>query len=206
MENPKTGEKDLSPEELQLYKKQLEIIFGAICDGFRQEVRYRQLKMLQFKNEKSQFLLGTERERGIVNIMAFYIRTTGFLVRVENYLSEGDARITPDLLIWLPVAVTTDFILEVKQVKAIGSGEKLIKDDLSKLRSCQGNDRFNGILVFGFAKTNDEHVKLENKYREISELIQNRDFGKIGPKTVSFTDIDYSELKSAMIGLWYRRV
>lgn len=197
-----------SSEERQLYEKQLKIIFGVICDGFRQEVRYRQLKMLQFPDEEEQFCLNTERERGIVSVLAFYIRTAGYFVRTENYLDEGDAHRTPDLLIWLPVAVTTDFILEVKP---IGSREQLIKDDLDKLLRPKEdeNDSFNGLLIFGFAKTKDEREKLRNKYQNISKKISEwsaKQFGNIGLKTVSFTDIDDSVLKSAIIGLWYRKV
>ena len=194
----------LSKERRLNYEKELKIILGTICDGFRQEVRYRQLKILQLPTEKENFDLSYEHERAIVSILAFYIRTVGFLVRPEHYWCDNDEQLkrkTPDLAIWLPKTMT-DFFLEVKR---IDSAVKYISSDLDKLLKAQTYNKYNGFLVFGFAKTNDEHEKIQNKYQNISELFDKK-FCNVGLETVSFMDIDDSDLKSAIIGLWYRRV
>lgn len=188
----------MSEKDRLNYEKELKIILGAICDGIRQEVRFRQRMMLQFPREKANFCLRAERERGMVSIMAFYIRTTGFLVHVENYLDKGDARITPDLAIWLPKK-QTDFLLEVKP---IDSRKKDIGRDVEKLSKREGNDRYNGMLIYGFEDKGKEYEGLQYKYDKISKLFHDK-FGEIGPVHVSLGDIDGSELKSAMVGLWY---
>ena len=140
----------LSKEHQLNYEKELKIVFGTVCDGFRQEVRYRQLKMLQLPTEKENFDLSYEHERAIVSILAFYIRTAGFLVRPEHYWCDKDEKLkrkTPDLAIWLPRTMT-DFFLEVKR---IDSPVKYVSSDLDKLSKAQTSNKYNGLLVFGFA-------------------------------------------------------
>ena len=198
----------LSKEHRLNYEKELKIVLGTVCDGFRQEVRYRQLKILQLPTEKENFDLSYEHERAIVSILAFYIRTAGFLVRPEHYWCDNDEKLkgkTPDLAIWLPRTMT-DFFLEVKR---IDSPVKNVSSDLYRLSKAQTSNKYNGLLVFGFAKTKDEHEKLRENYQTISEKMSEsfgNKFDNVGLRPVSFMDIDGAELKSAMVDLWYRRV
>ncbi len=198
----------------ETYEKELKIIFGAICDGFRQEVQYRQLMVLQFPTEqKENFPLDLEKERGLVNVMAFHIRMAGFLVRMENWWCDNDEDLknkTPDLDIWLP-KTTTDFVLEVKRIDAdvpLESAKNRIKKDLDKLLRAEiEENRYSGILAFGFADNDKQQVELRNKYDDISSYIENYDknsFRKLGLETVSFKDIVNSKPKSARVGLWFR--
>ena len=61
--------------EKSKYDTQLEIIFGAVCDGLRQEVRYRQLAQLISPAEEMS--LSQERESQLVASMAYHLRMIG---------------------------------------------------------------------------------------------------------------------------------
>jgi hypothetical protein len=204
----------MSPVEKQTYEEELKIMFGAICDGFRQEVRHRQLMVYQFPTEENDnFPLNFEKERGIVNVMAFHVRTVGFLVRMENWWCTGDEKLknkTPDLDIWLP-NIGTDFFLEVKRIDtgiSLKAAKNKIKRDLDKLLKAEKEeDRYSGILTFGFAETKEQEKELLDKYSKISNYIEkyeNNSFRKMMLKPVSLENTCQTKLKCVIIGLWYR--
>jgi hypothetical protein len=205
----------MSPEEDQrIYEKQLKVIFGAICDGFRQEVQLRKSMIRQFPGEEEKnFPLIFEKERGISSILAFYLRRAGFFVRVENWFNDGDKELknkTPDLAIWLPKE-KTDFFLEIKPIRLKDSRKVVLQKinyDLKKLSTAKNKHEYNyysGFLAFGFAETNEQQKELQRKYEGWSRYIEGykenifRKLGKIEP--VSLEDL---KLKSVIVGFWYR--
>ena len=66
--------------------EELQILFGALCDGLRQEVRTRQLAHLASGEGVS---LTEDREAGISSVLAFHLRSVGFLVQVESYIVDS---------------------------------------------------------------------------------------------------------------------
>jgi hypothetical protein len=203
----------MSSKEKQGYEKELKQILEAICDGFRQEVRIRQQMVRKFPSEeKDNFPLIFEKERGIANILAFYIRKAGFFVRAENWFCDEDEELknkTPDLDIWL-CNTAADFFLEIKPIKSKNSqkvAEKIIRYDLEKLLKAKNpSNYYSGILIFGFIENNELQEELRNIYENVSKYIEGykeNSFRKLGKiETISFKD---TKLKSVIVGLWYRK-
>jgi hypothetical protein len=91
---------------------ELSIIFGAICDGLRQEFRYRQLA--QLIASKEDMSLTSEREAQLVTSLAYHIRLIGFPIQVESYFYDESSKRRPDLAILMP-ACKRYLFLEVKK-------------------------------------------------------------------------------------------
>jgi len=195
-------------KEKRIYEKELEYILGTICDGIKQEVSYRQSKMLQLPKQSRKYLcLSEERERGLCFVMAFYLRTTGcYLVQMENWFCDEDKEMEnkiPDLVIWLP-KIKNYFFLEVKQIwPGIKQREAIVKVgyDFKKLSKAKNEqNQYCGVLTFGLATDIEERNKLRSLYKHI----ECRNFKSIKMRTVIFNKMDGSKINSAVLGLWFR--
>ncbi|TET87152.1 MAG: hypothetical protein E3J34_02510, partial [Dehalococcoidia bacterium] len=67
-------------------KRELQILFHALCDGLRQEVRQRSLAHLVTGED---FSLTREREAGVASSLASHLRLVGFAVQLEAYFPSG---------------------------------------------------------------------------------------------------------------------
>ena len=149
------------------YQRELGIIFGAICDGIRQEVRQRLLLYLQNKRERRNFCITAEHERGIVSIFTFHLRNVGFIARPEHYWcnsSEISNSCTPDLVVWLP-KTHTDLFLQVKPIYSTGSYQNADLSDLDTMCRLTDENGVNGFLAFGFCEKHHESKLIEEKYK-----------------------------------------
>lgn len=189
------------------YQEELRILFEAICDGVRQEVRYRYLQKLLAPDDDMR--LTEERERGLISSLAFYIRNAGFMVHVEHYWYEDNAisnAETPDLAIRLPLRKKYIF-LEAKPINPGYSAIDLAKPDLDKLsKPTNPKNKRNGFLAIGFAFNNTRQENFKNKYDELSNYITtNYRFNEFGLESVDLKDVGDSELEYALVGLWLRK-
>lgn len=190
------------------YDDEVNILFEAICDGVRQEVRYRYLQELLAP--KDDMRLTEERERGLISSLAFYIRTSGFMVHVEHYWYADDnisnAEI-PDLAIRLP-RIGKYLFLEAKPINPGYSAIDIAREDLEKLsRPTNPNNKRNGFIAIGFAKSNTRHETFKNKYNELSKYITtNYQFREFRLESVELENVGDPELKYAIVGLWLRKL
>ena len=191
------------------YDEELNILFGAICDGVRQEVRYRYLQELLAPRDDMR--LTEERERGLISSLAFYIRTSGFMVHVEHYWYGDDDGVsdaeTPDLAIRLPRVGKYLFL----EAKPINPGDNAIDKagyDLDKLmKPTNPQNKRNGFLALGFAFENTQHDTFQNKYQELSEYITtNYHFREFKISPVDLKNVGDTKLEYAMVGLWLRKL
>lgn len=189
------------------YQEELLILFETICDGVRQEVRYRYLQNLLAPDDDMR--LTEERERGLISSLSFYIRNAGFMVHVEHYWYEDNAissAETPDLAIRLPLRERYLF-LEVKSINPGCSAITLAQPDLDKLsKATYSKNKRNGFLAIGFAKDNTRKEIFNNKYDELSNYItSNYRFNKFKLKPVDLRDVGDPELEYALVGLWLHK-
>ncbi|GAI14915.1 unnamed protein product, partial [marine sediment metagenome] len=99
-----------------LMKRELQILFQALCDGLRQEVRQR--RSLAHLVPGQDFSLTKEREVGIASSLAWHLRLAGFIVQVDAYFPDGDPRRRPDFGIWLPASKKYIYL----ELKTVGWG------------------------------------------------------------------------------------
>ena len=129
------------------YKKQLSVLFGAICDGLRLEVRHRQLAQLITPREEMS--LSEEREAQLVASLAYHIRMIGFTPQIESYFYDQPTSRRPDLTILLPVTRKYIF-LEVKKFQPWSPYDGPM-DDIEKLEGItHPKDKRNGLVALGF--------------------------------------------------------
>ena len=191
------------------YDRELNILFGAICDGVRQEVRYRHLQ--QILSPTDDMRLTEERERGLISALAFYIRNSGFMVHVESYWCDEDEGVssadTPDIAVRLPKTGNYLF-LETKPINPGDSAIDKAKIDLDKLtRPINSYNKRNGFLAIGFAKSTTQHARFKEKYNELSEYITtNYRFRQFKMISVDLKNVGDSDLEYAMVGLWLRKL
>lgn len=188
-------------------EEELKILFYALCDGLRQEVRSRRLFQLAVGQDLS---LSDERERGFVSSLAVYIRQVGYFVQLESYFSNASLSLQPDLCIWMPASNKYLYL----EHKTVGWGEEYsyrlpkVKEDLEKLEKITGFDEKidfgKGILVIGFAKHNEESQgKLWQKFNELSQYIQGNytSYRQVGLKSVDLQGLT-EKSSCAIIGMW----
>jgi len=182
---------------------ELSIIFGAICDGLRQEVRYRQLAQLIAPKETMS--LTEEREAQLVASLAYHIRMIGFPVQVESYFYDEPASRTPDLAMLLPASGKYLFF-EVKRVDPYGGFQGAIKD-IEKLDSASSpKDKRNGLVAIGFREPTGPREKFYEKYIRLSEAITNKyPYREIGIEKIDLQGMD-KQAVYAMVGLWVRKL
>lgn len=181
---------------------ELFIILGAICDGLRQEVRYRQLA--QLIAPKEDMSLTEEREAQLVASLAYHIRMIGFPVQVESYFYDEPASRRPDLAMLLPVTGKYLF-LEVKKVDPYGGFQGAI-EDIEKLDSVGSpRDKRNGLVAVGFREPTGPRERFYEKYLRLSEAITSKyPYREIGVKKVDLEGMDEKAVY-AMVGFWVRK-
>ena len=185
------------------YEKELDILFGAICDGLRQEVRYRQLA--QLIAPKEEMSLSEEREAQLVASLAFHIRMVGFTVQIESYFYDQPALRCPDLAILLPV--THEYLfLEVKNIDPY-SGFGGAIEDIEKLASItEPKDKRNGLVTLGFRNPTGVRERFCQKYERLSQKItENYPYREVGIKKIDLEDMD-ENATYAMVGFWVRKL
>lgn len=188
-------------------KRELEILFDVLCDGLRQEVRYR-YNMSHLAPGQS-FYLTDEREKGVASSLALHLRLAGFFVQLETYFFSGSLQRSPDFGIWLPASKEYVF-LELKQP---GWGEKWSYDfngaidDIEKLNgeTDQRNQR-NGLIALGFSKLKEtQKNELQERFEKLSRDITDKYlYERIGLERIDLQDMD-DKTSYAMMGLWFRK-
>jgi len=193
----------------ELMKKELQILFHALCDGLRQEVRQRSLAHLVTKED---FSLTREREAGVASSLASHLRLVGFAVQLEAYFPSGSQMRRPDFCIWLPASKQYIY-LELKTT-AWGNTAKQYYyadaiTDIAKLNSdTESQNQRNGLIALGFSfnpeKQPDQLWKEFKK--ELSEKITNAypSYEEIGLERIDLQEMD-KRSSYAVIGLWFRK-
>jgi hypothetical protein len=181
---------------------ELSIIFGAICDGLRQEIRYRQLA--QLIAPKEDMSLTGEREAQLVVSLAHHIRMTGFPIQVESYFYDEPASRRPDLAMLLPASHTYLF-LEVKRVGPYEGFQGAI-NDIEKLDSVgSARDKRNGLVALGFREPTGPHERFYEKYVRLSKAITSKyPYREIGIQKIDLKGMDKKAVY-AMVGFWIRK-
>jgi|WetSurMetagenome_2_1015567.scaffolds.fasta_scaffold245771_1 hypothetical protein len=181
---------------------ELTILFGAICDGLRQEVRYRQLAQLIAPKEVMS--LTEEREAQLVCSLAYYIRNIGFTVQVDSYFYDEPSSRRPDLAMFLPASREYLF-LEVKIINP-NSGFSGAIEDIEKLNSVvSARDKRNGLIAIGFRNPTGRKETFDNKYSKLSNSIQNKyPYREIGIKKIDLESMDNQAIY-AMAGFWVHK-
>ncbi len=189
-------------------KKELRLLFHALCDGLRQEVRQRHNLALMIPGYDSSLI--NEREIGVTSSLAWHLRLAGFVVQIDTYVKDGDSKRRPDFGIWLPDSQKYIY-LEFK-LAAWGSGfpydyARAIKD-IDKLE--HGSDlqnHPNGLIALGFSNPDKRKEQLLEGFKKfLSERIT-RDYPhyeQIGLESVDFQEMD-AKTPHAVIGLWFRK-
>jgi len=186
-------------------KRELQILFHALCDGLRQEVRQRSLANLI---TDKYFSLTNEREVGIASILASHLRSVGFIVQLDAYFVGEDKKLRPDFGIFLPASKKYIY-LELK-LTAWGDGFSYSYDgainDIKKLnRLTHPDDQLNGLIALGLSRFKEMRVKLTDRANELSQKITDGyPYEKIGLEEISLENIDRKS-SYALIGLWFRK-
>jgi len=187
-------------------KKELQLLFHALCDGLRQEVRQRSLAHLVTKED---FSLTREREAGVASSLASHLRLVGFAVQIEAYFPGGSQMRRPDFCIWLPAS--KQFIYLELKTTAWGNGEQYYYQgaigDIKKLNddTDQRNQR-NGLIALGFSESEERQPdRLWEGFKKLSHDITNvYPYEEIGLKRLDLQEMD-KRSSYAMIGLWFRK-
>jgi hypothetical protein len=188
--------------------EEIDILFGSICDGLRQEVRYRYLN--QLLAPKDDMRLTEERERALVSALAFYIRASGFMVHVEHYWYGDDDGVssakTPDLAVRLP-KIGKYLFLEAKRIYLGNNAVDRVSEDLDKLtKPTNPLNKRNGFLAIGFAWDEIEHKRFQNQYRSFSNITNKYHFREFRIESVDLKNVGDPELKYAIVGIWLRKL
>ena len=190
-------------------EQELQILFHALCDGLRQEMRQRH--SLSHLIPSQDFSLTKEREIGIASSLAWHLRLAGFVVQIDAYIAGGDPKWRPDFGIWLPASKEYIY-LELKQT-AWGNYSKeyysagAIKD-IKKLnnKDIYPPNKQNGLIAFGFSY-NPEPLggRLWERFKKLSQDITGiYPYENIGLECVDFQGMD-KQSSYAVIALWFRK-
>ena len=193
--------------EEELMKRELQILFRALCDGLRQEVRQRSLAHLVTGQD---FSLTKEREVGIASSLALHLRSVGFAVQLDAYFPSGSARRRPDFGIWLPASKKYIY-LELKTV-AWGSDYQYYYaaaiSDIEKLNEdTNQQNQLNGLIALGFSNPEERHNQLMNGFEKSLSQRVTKDYPnyeEIGREPIDLEGMD-ERSSYAMIGLWFRK-
>ena len=184
-------------------KKELNILFHALCDGLRQEVRQRSLAHLVTKED---FSLTSEREAGVASSLVSHLRLVGFAVQLEAYFPSGSQMRRPDFCIWLPAS--KQFIyLELKQIAWGDDGRQYdyarAINDIKKLKN---DPTPNGLIALGFNKINEQQNQLiDGVEKSLAQRIASGYslYEKIGLEHINLEGMS-ERCTYAVIGLWIR--
>lgn len=188
---------------------ELAILFGALCDGLRQEVRTRQLAALSISGGLAVSL--TEgREAELASSIQFQLRLVGFFVQNESYFDTGDLQRRPDFRIWLP-ASEQYLYLELKPI-AWGTGYNYYLDgvleDIDKLsQDAAPENRPNGVVAIGFSRRREPpDNRLQDRCRTLSQQIStlHPEYQEVGVRNIPLQDMDPAT-RYAMVCLWVRK-
>jgi hypothetical protein len=188
-------------------KEELKLLFYALCDGLRQEMRQRNLANLATGED---FSLVNEREQGIASSLAGHLRLIGFSTQVESYFAEGSPKRRPDFRIWLPPSRKYIY-LELKQT-AWGKYSKqyyygnAIKEIKKLADEKDQRNQLNGLIALGFSyETEKLEGRLWEGFKKLSQNITNAyPYEEIGLEAVDFQGTD-KQTSYAVIGLWFRK-
>ena len=180
------------------YEQELRLLYGAACDGLRQESRKRALMSLLADNSK--ISISEEREVQLAASIALQWRLVGFHVELDSYAS-GSADRRPDFGIWLPVTKQYMF-LELKETWP-GFSEMSVLTDIRKLDAMfDGVDQHVGLLTVGFALCQTQHTVFETRHRKLSEaIVRSGEYTKLGLKRIELHDFD-DNAPYAWVGMW----
>ena len=192
-------------------KEELQLLFHALCDGIRQEVRQRH--NLAYIIQGYDFSLAGEREIGISSSLAWHLRLAGFVVQVDTYVKGGDPKRRPDFGIWLPAS--QEYIYLEFKLTAWGNYDAQYKykyaiEDIEKLNSDSNlRNHPNGLIALGFSR-NPERRKdqlLKGVDKSICQRIA-KDFPHYEKIRLERIDLDNMDKRTsyAMIGLWFQAV
>ena len=196
----------------ELMKSEPKILFNALCDELRQEVRQRSLAHLVTGRD---FSITKERERGIASLLALHLRSLGFAVQLDSYIAGKDPRRRPDFGIWLPASKKYIY-LELKQT-AWGNYSKQYSfaeaiEDIEKLNNKDIYPQYqgNGLIAIGFTSLKFENRRphrLWDGFKKLSQRITTDypDYEEIGLKCIDLQDMD-EQTSHAVIGLWFRKI
>ena len=188
-------------------KSELQILFSALCDGLRQEVRQRSLARLVTGQD---FSLTKEREPGIAASLAWHLRLVGFAVQVDAYFAGGDPRRRPDFGIWLPASKQYIYLgLKTTAWGNIGKQYYYAEaiDDIKKLDSeTDPRNQRNGLIALGFSYNPEElGGRLWEGFKKLSQDITSAyPYEEIGLECIDLQEMD-KQSSYAVIGLWFRK-
>ena len=194
--------------------EELQILFGALCDGLRQEMRARWLArpMIPITPIKYEISLTKVREREVASSLYFQLRSSGYFVQPESYFADADERLTPDFRIWLPVNRRFLF-LEFKLVawgRTEGTNWQKVWDDMRKLvklgDAAQPNLP-NGLLIIGFNNPNEHPTNtLQERFQKHSNNIitKHPNYACIGLRKLNVKGMD-PDTEYAMVSLRVRK-
>ncbi len=194
---------------------ELQRLFGAMCDGLRQEVKVRHQQAALVPDPEN-VSMAAEREAGVASLLAYYLREKGFFTQVEAYLLKSTSR-RPDFRIWLPESKEYLYL----ELKPYGWGDYCsyyyatvwagIKVDMDKLkRDGDKGELPNGMVVVGFGKNDEHRVKmpLRQAYQELPRSIISG-YGEYGYECIDVQKVDLKSMDArtpyAMVGLWVRK-
>jgi len=187
-------------------KRELKILFRALCDGLRQEARQRYLAHLVTKQD---FSLTIEREVGIASSLALHLRSVGFSVQLDAYFPGGDLKRRPDFGVWLPASKEYIY-LELKLTAWGGSWSYYYQGaigDIKKLdRDTNPLNQRNGLIALGFSRNPEKRPdQLKEGFKDLSRKITEDYpyYEEIGLEAVDLEGMD-KQSSYAVIGLWFR--
>ncbi len=201
-----------------LMKKELQILFHSLYNGFRQEIHQRSLASLVTGRD---FSLTNEREAGVASCIALHLRSVGFIVQVESYFVPGPTSQSaqpsswlpgslrrPDFRIWLPAS--RDYIYIELKIVALGgypySFTGAIKDIKKLHDDPDPQNQRNGLIALGLSrKIEKRQGQLWNGFRKLSsDITNNYPYEEIGLERIFVQEMD-ERTSYAALGLWFHK-
>ncbi len=187
-------------------KKELQILFDALCDGLRQEVRQRNLAHL---TTGQNFSITNEREIGIASSLALHLRSVGFGVQLDAYFPSGTKKRRPDFGIWLPASKEYVY-LELKTTAWGRDYQYYYADAIEDIKKLNGDtdpqNKHNGLIAIGFSKPEEWQPDwLLDGFKGLSQKITDAyPYEEIGINRIDLQGMD-TQTSYAVIGLWFRK-
>jgi len=187
-------------------KRELQLLFYALCDGLRQEVRHRSLAYLVTGED---FSIIDEREIGVASALASHLRSIGFVVQLESYFVGGHYKRRPDFRIWLPASGQYIY-LELKTTAWGNIGRQYYyQHALNEIQKLDADfsrqSKPNGLIALGFSKNPEKQQDwLVAGFKGLSKkIISKYPYAEIGIEKIDLQGMDSSS-SYAMVGLWFR--
>jgi len=205
----------------EIIDKELQILFGALCDGLCQEERTRQLNSLV---SGIYVPLMSYTEPSLTAALSSHLRIVGFPVQTEFSFAHDAAlravvsnhKLHPDFRIWLPASKRYVY-LELKVIDwakgqrsfasikgpqgALSDFEKLSKENSSELA-------LNGVAVVGFRATRESgYPRLEEKFCSLADRVRRiyPAYEQIGYERFNVRGIEKRSPPYIVVGLWVRK-